>query len=198
MEKKLCPFGAYLTDLRKQHSEMPQWLLAAKCEIVPANLRKIEKGVTQPGVMLAIRIVRTLGEDVGEVFAEIASKEGLLIAVGKECKGLEQPVKDLDIDSIVREHVTNNDCKCLFGPLFRAVRMKMNVSQQNVAHYADYHQRNILEVEKGKREPGVMTALALVCATGCDVSWFFNSLLKYSLKSCVYTGLEGETHGAKS
>ena len=164
-----------MTDLRKQHPEMPQWLLAAKCEIVPANLRKIEKGVTQPGVMLAINLLRTLGENVGEVFAEIASKEGLLIAIGGESKDTIHTVEDLNSQSVFTEQ--SEGSLCPFGPLFHAVRTMMNVSQQKVASYANYHPRNILEVEKGKREPGVMTALALVCATGCDVRYFFNKCI---------------------
>lgn len=174
MEKQAYPFGRLLTSQRKNVANMPQWLLAARCEIVASNLRRIENGETQPGVMLAVRLLAATGADVGECFRQLAEEEGLL-ALANTQEGLPQKqMPDELLHRIEQIHETMRTVPCPFGPLLKEVRVFYGVSQKTVAEKAGYHLRNMLEVEKGEREPGVMTALAMVTATGGDVKWFFN------------------------
>lgn len=181
MEKQAYPFGRLLTFQRKNVANMPQWLLAARCEIVASNLRKIEKGETQPGVMLAVRLLAATGADVGEYFRQLAEEEGLL-ALGDSQTGQAQEQMPCELFQRIEQiHKTMRSVPCPFGPLLKEVRVFYGVSQKNVAEKAGYHLRNMLEVEKGEREPGVMTALAMVAATGCDVGMFFERL--YSIPS---------------
>jgi DNA-binding XRE family transcriptional regulator len=156
---------------------MPQWLLAARCEVVASNLRKIEKGVTQPGVMLAVRIIAALETNVGDVFRELAMKVGYISPEEQSISRNDEAQIRIN-QEIIKTNFCGEDDSCVFGPFLKSVRVKFNVSQQAIARFAKYHIRNILEVESGRREPGAMTALALVCATGCDVAWFFNQLAK--------------------
>lgn len=172
MEKHFSSFGNLLASMRKNVAKMPQWRFAAKCEIAAPNLRKIEKGETQPGVMLAVRLLAATGADVGECFRQLAEEEELLaLANGVSKLSPEEAAK---LDSRLKELTeTTNTVPCPFGLLFREVRTAYGISQKTVAEKANYNLRNMLEVENGRREPGVMTALAMVCATGCDVGWFF-------------------------
>ena len=172
MNSHLCKFGLYLKAVRTAPSiDMPQWLLAAKCEIVATNLRKIELGQTQPGVMLAIRLLHAVGVDVGESLFRLAKQEQL-ISDGYPAK---IPFKFTDENILAGQ----SDL-CPFGPLYKEVRLCTETSQKNAAEFAKYNLRNMLEVEAGRREPGVMTALSLVCATGCDISIFFDELSRRS------------------
>ena len=66
--------------------------------------------------------------------------------------------------------------KSIFGPLLTQARLAVGMSQTAMAKSAGYNLRNVNAVEKGQQEPGVMSALALVAATGVDIRGFFDQL----------------------
>ena len=141
------------------------------CRVVPANLRKIERGETQPGIILAIRLVQALGEPVGLFFRNLAEQAGLPLFISQD--GAEKNLRFPDGAYPDREL---SNPRALFGIWLKEARLAYGVSQRALAEKADYHLRNMLEVEAGRREPGVMTALSMVCATGCDIICFFDTL----------------------
>ena len=69
------------------------------------------------------------------------------------------------------------ELKSIFGPLLAQARLAVGMSQTAMAKSAGYNNlRNVNAVEKGQQEPGVMSALALVAATGVDIREFFDQL----------------------
>mgnify|MGYP001136218128 CR=1 FL=1 len=60
--------------------------------------------------------------------------------------------------------------------MFKEVRLHHGVTQKTVAQIAGYNLRNLLNIESGKQEPGIMTALALICATGVSVDNLFDRI----------------------
>ena len=76
----------------------------------------------------------------------------------------------------VEEEETWRECKCLFGPFFRQIRIANRITQQTISEATGYTLRNILNTEKGRQEPAVMTALSMVATTGVDIGIFFNRL----------------------
>jgi transcriptional regulator with XRE-family HTH domain len=168
MGGELCAFGQLLVSLR-QRTGISQWALAVRAEFNVTNLRKIEKGRTQPGVVLATRLVKALGVDVGQSFLSLAEQEGLCGPAGQA----DVPETDDGAANLVLPGVSG---KCPFGPLFKQERLSRKVSQRKAAEAAQYSLRNLFTVESGNQEPGVMTALAMVGAVSCDVACFFNRL----------------------
>jgi transcriptional regulator with XRE-family HTH domain len=166
MDEKSCAFGQLLVSLR-QRTGISQWALAVRAEFNVTNLRKIEKGRTQPGVVLATRLVKAIGVDVGQSFLSLAEQEGLCGSAGQA------NLLEAD-DGTVNLVLPRASGKCPFGPLFKQARLSRKVSQRKAAEAAQYSLRNLFAVESGNQEPGVMTALAMVGAVGCDVAWFFN------------------------
>ena len=66
MGKELCAFGPAF--LRVRSTRVTQWHVAATAGYHVTNLSKIEKGLYQPGIGLALRLLQALGVDVGEFF----------------------------------------------------------------------------------------------------------------------------------
>ena len=175
MEKgSFCSFGQYIIALR-ENAGLSQWQLSVLTEFNVTNLRKIEKGKTQPGVMLAVRLVAATGADVGEFFQYLAESEGLL----QTLDGSPRSGSVLVQTPGGRKMPPGSDpasAKGIFGQLFKEARVRSQVTQKVVAEKAQYNLRNLLEVEKEEQEPGVMTALAMVCAVGVDIRSFFGDL----------------------
>lgn len=67
---------------------------------------------------------------------------------------------------------------CPFGALLRESRLAHGKSQKVVAESAGYTLRNLINVEKGTQEPGIMLALRLVIASGGAPKEFFQRLQK--------------------
>ena len=126
--------------------------------------------------MLAVRLLAATGADVGECFKQLAEEVGLLALNDSQTGQAQESMPDELLHRIELIHDAMRSVPCPFGPLLKEVRVFYGVSQKIVAGKAGYHLRNMLEVEKGEREPGVMTALAMVVATGCDAQSFFSVL----------------------
>lgn len=143
MERQAYPFGRLLTFQRKNVANMPQWLLAARCEIVASNLRKIEKSETQPGVMLAVRLLAATGADVGECFKQLAEEVGLLALNDSQTGQAQESMPDELLHRIELIHDAMRSVPCPFGPLLKEVRVFYGVSQKIVAGKAGYHLQHI-------------------------------------------------------
>lgn len=141
------------------------------CRVVPANLRKIERGETQPGIILAIRLVQAMGEPVGPFFRNLAEQAGIPLFIPPGSTDKKHGLSEMPC-----WHRELSNPRVFFGIWIKETRLAHGVSQRILAESACYHLRNMLEVESGRREPGVMTALTMVCATGCDVVYFFDTL----------------------
>ncbi len=207
-------FGVALVAARMSRgiSQSRLGILAA-CNVT--SLRKIEKGMVQPGVSTAIRLVAATGESVGAFFQKLAEDSALsslhgTAAPGSSCASPhEDDAAERTCDGTLMDRsgrkgragknvcsVENGDpqkVKALFGPLFRKVRERHGVTQKAVANAAQYNLRNLFNVEAGSQEPGVMVALAMVCATGCDVRWFFSTLAGLSALPGAYVSPANHT-----
>lgn len=172
MQDSLCPFGPAFRQERIQRN-VSQWTLAVRLPYHIRNLQRIEGGLRQPGVMLALRMVVGLGAAPGDFFQRLL--EGDLT---RSLCPAEQPPEPVPV--MYHPPEVGEDAKCLFGPLLVQARAAGGVSQTAMAKTAKYNLRNVNAVEKGRQEPGVMSALALVGATGVDIREFFNCLSELS------------------
>lgn len=149
----------------RRQSGYSQWKLSILAEIHPRSIQKIEGGELQPGVMLAVRLVSAMGSNVGFFFADLAKEANLM-----RHESMPRLWQEVDEEEAWKE------CKCLFGPFFRQIRIANRITQQTLSDATGYTLRNILNTEKGRQEPAVMTALNMVAVTGVDISIFFNRL----------------------
>lgn len=150
-----------------------QWTLAVRLPYHIRNLQRIEGGVRQPGVMLALRMVVGVRAVPGDFFQRLLEAD-----TTRSLCPAEQPYKPVPV--MYHHPEVEEDTKCLFGPLLAQARVAGGVSQTAMAKTAKYNLRNVNAVEKGRQEPGVMSALALVAATGVGIRDFFNSLCEFS------------------
>lgn len=167
MEKKICPFGPFFRQERKAKN-ISQWHIVHKMSTYLANIQRIEAGIQQPGVHLALRLINVIGVKPGDFMQKFA----------RECLPyLPQSISPIDHVSILYEiPLLKEGQKSLFGLFLVQARLAGTVSQTAMAKAAKYSLRNINTVESGRQEPGIMTALALVMTTGVDVREFFNTL----------------------
>jgi len=173
-----CPFGPALVEVRKLHN-ISQSGLSILAKFNVTNLRKIEKGVMQPGVSIAVRLVAATGADVGNFFQGFAEDNGLIPSSGVPGSGNAAESVSALIKGLQLPTEKRHEIKSIFGLLFKKVRLYYGVTQKVVAGSAQYNLRNLLNVENGQQEPGIMTALAMVCATGVDVKAFFGKLHQF-------------------
>lgn len=174
MSEILCPFGPFIVACRRR-AQVSQWDFAVATNINVTNLRKIEKGRTQPGILTAVFMVSALKLHPGPFF-EILSRagEGLTVLPSALDAILFSTPGPAD-DELLRLEIASG-VRCIFGPLLKHVRSKAGVSQRRIAELCDLGLRGILRIESGEREPGVMNALKLVYYTGYSVARFFDSL----------------------
>lgn len=172
MEGSVCPFGAAFRRERQQR-EISQWMLAKRLDYHTRNIQRIEGGSRQPGVQLALRMLEAIGADPGEFFR-------LLCAEAKAESDNAPPILPGSVDVAYRKPETAEDMKSFFGPLLVQARQAAGMSQTAMAKRTGYSLRNINTVEKGRQEPGVMSALALAAATGVEVGDFFAHLALFS------------------
>jgi|GEM_PF-3643100 len=156
---------------------MSQSRLSIAAAINATQLRTIEKGGSQPGVEVAVRLVATLGYSVGKFFQQLAEQGGLPVLPDTPgCKGMVEAENDYIQELHLPLEKSESKARSTFGLMFKEVRLHYGITQKIVAEKARYNLRNLLNVESGSQEPGIMTALAMVCATGADVEVFFEKL----------------------
>ena len=137
------------------------------------NIQRIEDGSRQPGVLLALRMVVAVAADPGDFFETLFEE-----SVGEALDGAASSLKRISVTYQPLGAVEG--LKSIFGPLLAQARLAVGMSQTAMAKSADYNLRNVNAVEKGQQEPGVMSALALVAATGVDIRDFFDQLHQVS------------------
>lgn len=133
------------------------------------NIQRIEDGSRQPGVLLALRMVVAVDAVPGDFFETLFEE-----AVGEAGDGISSPAQRVSVN--YQPLGTVEGLKSIFGPLLAQARLAVGMSQTAMAKSAGYNLRNVNAVEKGQQEPGVMSALALVAATGVDIREFFDQL----------------------
>ncbi len=168
MQKFLCPFGPAFVKLRTDY-QLTQWHISATARYHVTNLSKLEKGMHQPGVMLALRLAIVTGGNVGEFFQQLWKRNVADMLRGRTAPQNAMP--PIDMAALRAEGV-----RCPFGPLLLQVRLHNGVSQRSIAELSGYNLRNMGKVEKGQQEPGIMTALEMVAAAGGEVGAFFRIL----------------------
>ena len=137
------------------------------------NIQRIEGGLRQPGVLLALRMVAAVDADPGDFFETLFEE-----SVGEALDGVLSPAQRVSVTYQPLGAVEG--LKSIFGPLLAQARLAVGMSQTAMAKSAGYNLRNVNAVEKGQQEPGVMSALALVAATGVDIREFFDHLHQVS------------------
>lgn len=172
MQDSLCPFGPAFRREREQR-KISQWTVSVRLQYHTRNIQRIEGGLRQPGVLLALRMVAAVDADPGKFFETLCQK-----IASERYDGLLSPTKRVRVTYQPPE--ATEGLKSLFGPLLAQARQAVGMSQTAMAKYAGYNLRNINAVEKGKQEPGVMSALALVTATGVDIREFFDQLHQFA------------------
>lgn len=169
MEKTLCPFGSIFREQRKKQG-ISLWSLAIRIPYRPANIQRIERGLHEPRIGLAIRMLSALDVDAGHVFNELARREGLLLGNARQ-----RPL--MDWESVKWELFRKkklDQARSPFGFFLRETRMLMGRTQKAVAEDAGYTLRNLANVEKGIQDPGVFLALRLALAAYGDPKPFFH------------------------
>lgn len=172
MEGSVCPFGAAFRRERQQR-EISQWMLAKRLDYHTRNIQRIEGGLRQPGVELALRMLEAIGADPGEFFR-------LLCVEATEKSDTTPSVLPGSVDVAYQKPEAAEGMRSFFGPLLVQARQAAGMSQTAMARRAGYNLRNVNTVERGRQEPGVMSALALAAATGVEVGDFFAHLALFS------------------
>lgn len=181
MEKKHCPFGHVFREQRVIQG-ISLWNLALAIPYRQGNIQRIERGLHEPRLGLAMRMLSAIGVDAGLVLEELARAEGLL--PGKEEPAGETGPKPFHARMSDSEKSGDTEVHP-FGGLLRECRLEHGKSQKLVAESAGYTLRNLINVEKGTQEPGVMLALRLVIASGGDPKIFFGSLQRVMRTSAL-------------
>lgn len=166
MDKPACPFGALFRQERLAR-EISQWQVVHRLRYYLANIQRIEAGKQHPGVHLACRLLDAIGKDPGDFMAALAEAQAARLPQG-------QAGAPLVVD--YAPPGPGEAPRSLFGHFLVQARVAAGMSQTAMARAANYSLRNINAVEKGRQDPGIVTALALVMSTGADVRGFFAAL----------------------
>lgn len=173
MEKPACIFGPKFRQERVKRG-FSLWHMVHDLNCYLANLQRIEKGLTEPRVHMAFRMLESIDANPGGFLAALVSENPGVFPEGIGCEN--GRVVDFQRSAI------QPDQRSCFGPLLAQARISSGISQAAMAKMAGYNVRNINAVEHGKQEPGIIKAVALVIATGSDVRIFFNQM--YELWKC--------------
>lgn len=165
-------FGAGLAALRLRRN-ISQWTLAVRIPYHIRNIQRIEKGLSQPGVSLALKLLQALDVRPGDFLSALAEEHA------GELPSRVSTLPEVSVHYIKPAPDTGR--KSIFGLMLNQARVATGVSQTTMASAAAYSLRNINYVEKGRQEPGIMTALALVMALGVNTGVFFNELYGFWL-----------------
>lgn len=108
--------------------------------------------------------------NAGTILEQLARHEGLSCGQEEENHANEPEIIKWT------SHDKLKNIRCPFGILLRECRLAQGKSQKIVAENAGYTLRNLINVEKGMQEPGVMFALKLAIASGYTPRTFFHTL----------------------
>lgn len=167
MTEGLCPFGAFFRQ-RREAKKISLWRLGLTLQYHLRNLQRIEAGQHEPGLLLALRMVAAISEAPGEFFLALADHEGLLDLAPSTDKKF-KPIQEIPLPL--------EGEKTGFGSLLKYARLKHGLSQRDLVEASGYNLRNLSNLENGRQIPGVMSALKLSCASGCDLVWFYSVLV---------------------
>ena len=157
----------------REQKKISQWTVSVRLQHHTRNIQRIEGGLRQPGVLLALRMVVAVDAEPGEFFETLFEE-----SVGEALDGASSPTTRVSVTYQPLGAIEG--LKSIFGPLLAQARLAVGMSQTAMAKSAGYNLRNVNAVEKGQQEPGVMSALALVAATGGDIRYFFDQLHQVS------------------
>ena len=118
MQERICPFGPLLVAHRK-NADLSQWQFAVRTGVNVTNLRKIEKGKTQPGVMTALYLVESLNIDTGSFFSELAKQQNLLSDKINVTPSKQSILSKFD--KLILKIQDNNQNFCHFGIFFKFI-----------------------------------------------------------------------------
>lgn len=164
----------------RKRKNIPLWKLAASLPFPVSNLQRIEAGVTEPRIGLAMKTLVALNVDAGSFMQSLAELQSWQkydaqagIARGKIVTIAQNMLSEGDS--------VHPDSNALFGLFFRRVRVACNLTQTIIAERANYTVRSLIYLEGGKQEPLVMRALELVGVMGVEISPFFESLASITI-----------------
>lgn len=155
------------------------WQVVHRLGYYLANIQRVEAGIQQPGVLLALRLLDAVEVNAGKFMHELASENLSLLPQSLSSHRI------VDVTYVIP--LLQEGQKSFFGPLLLQAREAAGVSQTAMAKAAGYNLRNIAAVEGGRQDPGIMTALALTMTTGVDIEEFFAVL------SSAWKALKGES-----
>ncbi len=157
--------------LRRKHEQkkVSQGTVAMRLQYHTRNIQRIEGGLRQPGVLLALRMASVVDAAPGEFFEALFEEAASAVRDGASSAHKRMGVMCQPLGSV-------DGMKSFFAPLLAQARLAVGMWQTAMAKSAGYNLCNGNAVEKGKQEPGVKSALALVAATGVDIREFFDHL----------------------
>ena len=168
-------FGPALREARLA-LEIPLWKFATAIPHHQGNIQRIERGIREPRIDLAMRCLLALkklkGLEIGTFMSSLAIKAGLRSTHGETVE------KKLHSGKLRLQAPNSDQNLPPFAVLLRETRVAHALSQKALASAAGYSIRNLISVENGRQNPLVSTALSLASATGCDLACFFNELAK--------------------
>ena len=169
MYEQISPFGPFFRN-RRNSLNIGIWPFCVRISMYPANLVRIEKGVQDPRLDIALKMVCGLDIMIVDFFTEFCDVIKLSLSQ-----------KNAFIDNLSTcDHLGSyNSLGLLFGDLLCHARRQTGRTQKMLAETAGIHLRNLTKIENGAQIPRVMTAIRLVCATGCGVRNFFNNFEKW-------------------
>lgn len=168
-----CPFGIQLREERKRRN-IPLWKFAATVPYPVSNVQRIETGVTEPRIGIAMKMLAALDVDVGafmQTLAEAQDWQQYDSPNGYAGDKLASIVENM----MTEDGILTHDPKLIYVLFFRRVRVSCKLTQAVIADRANYTVRSLIYLEGGKQEPMIMGALKLAWATGIGVKDFFGS-----------------------
>lgn len=178
--KKCIQFGKLIREEREKR-QIPLWRFASSVPFPQSNIQRIESGKTEPRIGLAVRMVHALGADVGEFMTRLMEVQDFGASPNQVDEG-NDPQRDMSVLSSENSLVISGAPAEVFGLLIKEARMARGLTQAKLAEYADCTTRSLIEIEGGRQEPSLTTALRLVWAIGYDAAVFFKAYSKILCK----------------
>ena len=162
-------FGKLIRKERER-KKLPLWQFAAKIPFPQSNVSRIELGLSEPRIGLVMKMLNALEIPSGVCLHKLAEELDI-------CKNqkYERVASDVPLLELTRDICTDasDSSAVIFGILLKTARLANDKTQVQVAEAAGYTTGSLILVEKGRREPGLMSALKLVAGVGCNIKEFF-------------------------